>query len=372
MAIEAGSMFGDYKVLGRLGAGGIGEVYKVRHIISDRVEAMKVLLPERTEGNVSERFLREIRVLASLQHRHIAGLHTAFKVDDRIFMIMEFIEGENLRARLRSSNLNMAEGIRYMTEVLSALEYAHGRGVIHRDIKPSNIMITPQGETRLLDFGLALNRTDANLTRQGHILGSLNYMSPEQIRGEAIDARTDVYSTGVTLYEVLTGRSPIEGPTDYAIMMGHLETEPVPPIELNPNIPRGLSSAVMTALAKDPGYRFQSAAEFSSHLQHSLADDGPTMSRHSLIAPPRHVLSPKSGQAPGKEAASGSSISNDLAMLDSVSRELAAYIGPIAKVVVKRAAPRCSTLQELYAQVAAEIDSEKDRAAFLASRKRRV
>ena len=143
--MQPGQTIGDYEVLSQLGAGGIGEVYKVRHVISQRTEAMKLLRSDRTGGELPERFLREIRVLASLSHPHIASLHTAFKVDDQIAMVMEFIEGEDLHWKLHSEWPGRAmEGIEYIRQVLSALDYAHARDVIHRDIKPSNIMITPE------------------------------------------------------------------------------------------------------------------------------------------------------------------------------------------------------------------------------------
>jgi serine/threonine protein kinase len=361
MSITVGSVVGEYEVLGHLGAGGIGEVYRVKHLISDRVEAMKVLLPERTEGDSPERFIREIRVLASLRHPNIAGLHTAFRIEDRTFMIMEFIEGENLRSRLKTGTVNMAEGMRYVAEVLSALEYAHARGVIHRDIKPSNVMITPEGQTKLLDFGLALNRTgDRNLTIQGHILGSLNYMSPEQIRSEPVDSRTDIYSTGVMLYELLTGRSPVEGKTDYEVLMGHLEREPRAPVEVNQHVPVQLSQTVMRALRKDAAHRFQTAAEFSDELRNMLVDEGPTRTMLSVVLPEKST----------KSDSKHPSTTLDSAALDKVSKQLATYIGPIAKVVVKRAAGRCSTVEELASQVAKEIESDKERSAFLAALKK--
>ena len=168
MPLEPGQTIGDYEVLSPLGAGGIGEVYKVRHVISQRTEAMKFLRSDRTGGELPERFLREIRVLASLSHPSIARLHTAFKVDDQIAMVMEFIEGQDLHWKLRSAWPGRAvEGIEYVRQVLSALDYAHARDVIHRDIKPSNIMITPEGQAKLLDFGMAFKAADLSVTRPG-------------------------------------------------------------------------------------------------------------------------------------------------------------------------------------------------------------
>lgn len=361
------TIIGDYRVLSRLGAGGMGEVYKVRHLISDRVEAMKVLLPGRDEGQIADRFLREVRVLASLQHPHIASLHTAFRRDERVHMIMEFVEGDTLRAKMRSGALDLATGVRYITQVLSALHYAHSRGVVHRDVKPSNVIITQDNQAKLLDFGLAFTGTDPNLTVQGNIIGSLHYMSPEQVRGEQADFRSDIYSTGMTLYELLTGKIPMEGATDYAIITAHLEKTPVAPAEINSSVPKRISDAVMRAIQKRPEGRFASAAAFSSELDQALYDDAPTMSMVKVAYAP----SQRNAGGVGSSAALGSGSSSiDPGKLDSVSRELANFIGPIAKVVVKRAASRCTTVQELYASVAQEIDSEKERARFMATRPR--
>jgi eukaryotic-like serine/threonine-protein kinase len=378
MPLQPGQNIGDYEVLGSLGAGGIGEVYKVRHIISQRTEAMKFLRPDRTANELAERFLREIRVLAGLSHPHIASLHTAFKVDDQIAMVMEFVEGEDLHWKLRGAWPGRAmEGIEYIRQVLSALEYAHARDVIHRDIKPSNIMITPQGRVKLLDFGMAFNKADHSVTRPGFILGSLHYMSPEQVRGERVDARSDLYSTGVTLYEILVARRPFDGTTEYEVMTGHLQETPKWPSDLNPAIPYSLSVTLLKALAKDPAERFQTAGEFLNALTHISLDDAATLQTLAINPAVRESLSDPAkppSASPAGRTSSGSARSTpgrfDPALLDSVSKDLAAFIGPIAKVVVKRAAERCSSVDDLYGAVAVEIDSEKDRSSFLARKRR--
>jgi eukaryotic-like serine/threonine-protein kinase len=379
MPIQPGQNIGDYEVLSPLGSGGIGEVYKVRHIISQRTEAMKFLRPDRNGSELSERFLREIRVLASLSHPHIARLNTAFRVDDQIAMVMEFIEGQDLHRKLRSKWPGRGvEGIQYIRQVLSALEYAHARDVIHRDIKPSNIMITAEGQAKLLDFGMAFKAADLSVTRPGFILGSLHYMSPEQVRGARADARSDLYSTGVTLYEIVTGRRPFDGSTEYEIMAGHLEKTPKWPSDVNPAIPYSLSVALLKAMAKDPAERFQNATEFLNALTNLALDEAATL-QTLAIQPGPAVPSPDPAKTPtGSPVGKTSSLSGgpstkrfDSALLDSVSKELAVFIGPIAKVVVKRAAERCSSVEDLYGAVAEEINSEKDRSSFLA-RKRRV
>lgn len=378
MALTPGQHIGDYQVISHLGAGGIGEVYKVQHIISQRTEAIKFLRSDRTGGDLSERFLREIRVLASLSHPHIARLNNAFRVGDQIAMVMEFIEGEDLHWKLYSPwPRRAAQGLEYIRQVLSALEYAHTRGIIHRDIKPSNIMITREDQAKLLDFGLAFTSTDQSVTKPGFVLGSLHYMSPEQVRGERVDLRSDIYSIGVTLYEILTGQRPFDGPTEYAVMTGHLTQEPKWPSERNAAIPQVLSAAIMRAMAKNPQERFQSAAEFLNSLANLPVNDAMTLA--TLAIEPEAFtsdapLKQPSGNRPAKPSAGANvprSESFDPATLDSVSRELAAFIGPIARVVVKRKASECTSVAELYDKVADEIDSEKDRLAFLSRKKRK-
>lgn len=375
MALKAGERIGDYEVLTALGHGGIGEVYTVRHVISQRTEALKLLRSDRDGADLSERFLREIRVLASLSHPHIAQLHTAFQVNEQVAMVMEFVEGQDLQMKMRSSwPRRPVEGIDYVRQVLAALEYAHARGVIHRDIKPSNIVITPDGEAKLLDFGLAFNTMDASSTRPGHVLGTLHYMSPEQVRGERVDARADLYSTGAMLYEILTGHTPFKG-TDYEIMRSHVNSSPRHPAELNASLPLTLCATIVKAMEKDPAARYQTAAEFAADLADVSYEEAQTIAQMSIVAPtiPSFTPSgkPPSGSGtprPGSDPARPSKFQP--AELDSVSRELAAYIGPIAKVVVKRAANRCSSVDELYSVVAGEIDTDKDRARFLAGKKK--
>ena len=285
MPLEPGNTIGDYEILGQLGSGGIGEVYKVRHVISQRTEALKLLRSDRTGGELPQRFLREIRVLASLSHPSIARLLTAFKVDDQIAMVMEFIAGQDLHWKLNSEwPARAVEGVEYICQVLSALEYAHARDVIHRDIKPSNIMITLDGQAKLLDFGMAFKAADLSVTRPGNILGSVHYMSPEQVRGERVDARSDLYSTGATLYEIITGRRPFDGKTEYEVMTAHLREQPKWPGEINPAITYGLSTILMRSLAKNPEERFQSAADFLDALSHISLDDAAT-SAHAQLEP---------------------------------------------------------------------------------------
>jgi serine/threonine-protein kinase len=267
----AGQRLGDYEILGVLGAGGMGKVYKVRNVISDRVEAMKILLPNLADQkDLADRFLREIKLLASLNHPNIAALRTALTLDNRLVMIMEYVEGMTLASRLQQGPVPAADAVNYTDQILAALSFAHQRNVIHRDIKPANIMLTPQAVVKLMDFGIARPSNEAGLTITGTTLGSVNYMPPEQVKGEPVDARSDLYSLGVSLYEMVTGQLPFIGHSSYSLMSAHLEETPKPPITVRPDLPAGLNEIILMALAKEPGDRFQSANAFRNALRNVL------------------------------------------------------------------------------------------------------
>src|SRR5580704_8736461 len=269
MALEAGTRVGDYEILALLGAGGMGQVYSARNIISGRTEAMKVLLPDfAAEQDLAARFTAEIRTLASLDHPNIAQLRTAFQFENRLVMIMEFVEGVTLDKRGSEAPIPIDEVIGYSMQVLSALSYAHSKGVTHRDIKPANIMITSHAVVKLMDFGIAKSTNDLQLTRPGTTMGSVYYMSPEQVRGGTVDARSDIYSFGVTLYEMLTGQRPFQADTSYSVLNAQLNQAPTPLIEINPAISLELNNIVLRAMAKLPEQRFQSADEFRTALKH--------------------------------------------------------------------------------------------------------
>ena len=263
-----GQKLGDYEILGILGAGGMGKVYKVRNTISDRVEAMKILLPDLAgQKDLADRFLREIKVLASLHHPNIAALRTALTLDNQLVMIMEFVDGVTLSSRLQQGAIPPGLAVKYIDQVLDALSYAHKQNIIHRDIKPANMMLMPDGTVKLMDFGIARSSTDRSLTMTGTTLGSLNYMPPEQVKGDPADNRSDLYSLGVSLYEMVTGQLPFQAESNYAMMAAHLQEAPKPPIVLRPGIPQPLNQIILMALSKDPGQRFQSADAFRGALK---------------------------------------------------------------------------------------------------------
>ena len=268
MALEVGSRIGDYEILAVLGAGGMGRVYKVRNIISAREEAMKVLLPDfASDHDLAARLVAEIRTLAGLEHPNIAQLRTAFRDGNQFVMVMEYVEGTTLEKLASLGKLSVDQVLDYSTQALAALSYAHSRGVTHRDIKPANIMITDHGVVKLMDFGIAKSSGDMQLTRPGTTMGSVYYMSPEQVRGGTVDARSDIYSFGVTLYEMLTGRKPFQAETSYSVLNAQLNEAPTPPVVVNPALPQPLNNIILRAMVKAPEGRFQSAEEFRQALK---------------------------------------------------------------------------------------------------------
>jgi len=377
MAWAAGTRVGSYEIIDMLGGGGMGQVFRVRHTISDRVEAMKVLLSSLSaDRETLDRFTREIRVLAGLNHPNIAPLYTAFHHDSQIVMVMEYVEGMNLRDRL-IQGIRLDEATSYACQVLRALEYAHSRGVIHRDVKPSNIMVTPDGQVKLLDFGLALALPDPRLTMTGVLLGSMHYIAPEQISGEASDARSDLYGVGVTLYEMVTGKLPFQGATYPQVIAAQLWQTPASPSEINSEIPAEYSAVIMKALERDRRQRWQTAREFLSALeaaelgsacvtrvftQHQGVGSGPGVRMGAA-----EVVAPSPSRADTNTPAPAASVPYAPEQLSEIARKLANYVGPIATILVKRASSSTQDLRMLVEQVAAEIESEDGRKKFLAA-----
>jgi serine/threonine-protein kinase len=363
MKFEAGQVVGEYKIMRVLGRGGLGAVYEATHLISQRAEAMKVMLPEQTgTPDMKERFRREIQLLASLNHSNITGLHNAFYFEDQLIMIMELVQGEDLRTRSRNSRIPLSELMNFALQVLAALDYAHAQGVVHRDIKPANIMVSPAGLVKVLDFGIAISEGSVELTKAGSLIGSPLHMSPEQIRGDKATQQSDIYSLGVTLYELIAGRPPLKGGTTYELMMAHLNVTPTPLGELRPDIPARLSDIIAKALEKEPAKRYATAAEFLEALRsQSTPDLAGTTTALSPTRPLQEVTTDRSNQP----------ITGPLPPpVDQLVRHLATFIGPIAKVVVTRLTRQHSDLDRLYLEASKQIEKEADRRKFLATRPR--
>jgi serine/threonine protein kinase len=268
MTFSVGDTVGAYRILEELGRGGMGRVFKVEHTITRRLEAMKVL--EGGRAGVPEqgaRSLREIQLQASLDHPNIAAVHNAFWAGEDLVLVMELIEGCSLRRLLEGGRTPLEAAISYGCQALDALSYAHAHGVIHRDVSPSNMMVGSTGVLKLTDFGLSKRPADLRLSQTGAPVGSLYYMSPEQVQGEApADERSDIYSLGAVLYELVTGKRAFDGESAFAIMTGHVRKPPASPVGLDPSLPQAVNDAILRSLAKDPAERFRSADEFRQAL----------------------------------------------------------------------------------------------------------
>ena len=263
MSLHVGEAIGDYRIIGIIGAGGMGQVFQVEHKITKRKEAMKVLLADLAEETHIQRFKREIEVQAKLNHPNIAAVHNAFRLKDRLVLVLEFVEGQTLENLLQQGRPPLETGIDYIRQTLEALGYAHTRGVIHRDVSPANLMVTENGLVKLMDFGVAKSLGDLRLTDGGSMIGSLYYMSPEQVKGSTDpDPRSDLYSAGAILYELVTGKRPFDYEDRFSLMVAQVEEQPRPPSQIAPDLPRGLDEIILKALSKEAGQRYPSAQDF--------------------------------------------------------------------------------------------------------------
>ena len=294
MAIEAGQQLLHYRLIEKIGEGGMGVVWKAEDTRLHRNVALK-FVPEAGARNTDavDRHLREARAASALNHSNICAIYDIGEWEERRFIVMELLEGSGLDQRIGSVPLEVETAIELVTQIADALDAAHAKGIVHRDIKPANIFVTERGQCKVLDFGLAKLTTDAerdagpddatrtslDTTTPGSVMGTISYMSPEQALGKPLDARTDVFSLGVVLYEMITGRRAFSGATSAAVFDGILNRAPTAPVELNDQVPPELERIVNKALEKDPALRYQSAAGLVTDLRRLRRDS-------SLSIPP--------------------------------------------------------------------------------------
>src|SRR6266705_518518 len=270
---------GPYELDGVVGRGRMAEVYRARDLRLDRIVAVKTLRDDLARDQTFQaRFRREAQSAASLNHPSIVAVYDTG--EDMVgptpvpYIVMEYVDGRTLRDLLREDRRLMPERAMEISDgVLRALDYSHRNGIIHRDIKPGNVMLTRAGQVKVMDFGIARAVSDAQatMTQTAQVIGTAQYLSPEQARGERVDARSDLYSTGCLLYELLTGRPPFLGDSPVAIAYQHVRENPVPPSQLDPDIPAWADSIVLRAMAKDPRDRYQSAAEMQADIQRAAS-----------------------------------------------------------------------------------------------------
>jgi Tol biopolymer transport system component/tRNA A-37 threonylcarbamoyl transferase component Bud32 len=282
VALKAGDKLGPYEVVARIGTGGMGEVYQARDTRLNRTVAIKILRARLADNAESrDRFEREARMIASLNHPHICTLHDIGHHGGMDYLVMEFLEGETLASRLSKGPLALEQTLQYAIQIADALDKAHRRGMTHRDLKPGNIMLTKSG-AKLLDFGLAklkqgasapgvlhsrLSTAENSITARGAIVGTLQYMAPEQLEGRDTDARTDIFALGAVIYEMATGKRAFEGKSQASIIAKILEIDPPPIRSLLPMTPLALDRVVTTCLAKDPDHRLQSVQDLKLELE---------------------------------------------------------------------------------------------------------
>lgn len=286
-----GSVIGNYRITEKLGEGGMGAVYKGIDMMLEREVAIKALRPEFTsQPQIAERFRSEAVTLAKLNHPNIATLHTFFRQGEEYFMVMEFVRGETLDSLLRKHGAMPPDyAISLFRQALEGIGHAHTQGIIHRDIKPANMMLTASGQLKVMDFGIARVLGTSRMTRQGNIVGTIDYMSPEAIQGNDVDSRADIYSLGILLYEMVTGRVPFVGDTEFKTMMAHIQEAPPPPRTFMPGLPVHIEHAIMRSLAKVPTARFQSVIDFSQALGQSAPVHMPQPAQAAPVPPPTRL-----------------------------------------------------------------------------------
>lgn len=268
-----GSRVLEFELTSVIGAGGMSVVYRARHRVTHQEVAIKMLPPElAVHEELKARFVEEARVLALLDHPSIVALNNFVEAGGRLCLVMQFVDGVTFEHKIVGvGKVPWPEVLHVGVEVLKALEYAHARQVIHRDIKPSNVIVRSDGTVKVTDFGIAKILGASRLTGTGQTMGTVRYMSPEQVRGREVDARSDQYSLAVTLFEALAGRTPFEGENQFDIMQQHLNRRMPALASLGAQVPAPVEKALQRAMEKDPGDRFTDAAEFRAALEAALA-----------------------------------------------------------------------------------------------------
>jgi serine/threonine-protein kinase len=350
---------GRYRIEALLGTGAMGEVYRAHDPAIDRLVAIKVVRPELVAGSggeqLLERFRREARAAGRRFHPNIVAIWDFGDDNGTPFLVMELVEGQSLDQLIKSSGpLPQDRSVAIITQVLSALGFAHANGIVHRDIKPSNIMVLPGDQVKVADFGIARLET-SEFTIVGDLLGTPAYMAPEQLSGGPIDHRTDLFATGVILFEMLTGVKPFRGKSITEIISFMEKRGPEDIRALNPAVPETMKHVIGKSVAFDPAHRYADAAAFSMAVADAMSG------RSGEPQPTVNAAQTTSG---------GASFSAEL--LRETERDLATFIGPMASIAVRRAARNVSDLLELYELLARQVADPKDRTEFLARGRQRA
>ncbi|SPB13803.1 serine/threonine protein kinase [Caballeronia novacaledonica] len=353
---------GRYVIERVLGRGAMGVVYLAFDPRIERRVAIKTIHVDSNGDaaahDLTARFLNEARAAGRLLHPNIVAIYDYGESGDSAFITMEYVRGESLAARLAQharagSRMSAAGALRWFAQLLDALDYAHDAGIVHRDIKPANLLIAPRGECKIADFGIAHLDTSA-LTQTGTLLGTPSYMSPEQFTGDPVDARSDLFSAAVVLYEMLTGVCPFTG-TPGAVMRKILDDTPPAPTAIAPELPSYIDDLVMKGMAKRPDARYRSAREWRDALFAALATDAQADADRTVLA---HASPHATLDAPPASA----DFPQDL--IEQLEKRLASHVGPVASLLMRRARANATDIDTLRERLAAHLPTEAARRDF--------
>ena len=355
---------GKYSIARALGRGAMGMVYEGFDPVIERRVAIKTILSEYLEAAEMQeavaRFKREAQAGGRLQHPGIVAVYEYGEANDMAYIVMEYVAGQELKKVLAEGpKPELIEIFEIMKQILAALDYSHRQGVVHRDIKPANIMIMPGPKVKIMDFGIA-RLEKSNLTQVGTVVGTPTHMSPEQLMGLPADGRADIWSSGVILYEMLTGVSPFLAETPATVMHKVLQTDPDPPTALNPALPKGFDAVISRALARKPEERFQTAREFASAVLQALQGKIPSMSTSTAM----RGADVQKTIATGMRPRAGVTLSPEA--LAEIERSLSRHMGPLAKVLIQETTGQAASLDELLRILADNIPDADEQRAFLA------
>ncbi|MFZ1326636.1 MAG: serine/threonine-protein kinase [Candidatus Contendobacter sp.] len=353
---------GRYRITGLLGRGAMGVVYLGHDAAIERLVAIKTIHRRLLQGAEGEdwlaRFRREVRAAGRCLHPNIVTVFEYGEEGNAPYIVMEYVQGRELRDYLKDRQpLPLVNAIAVIVQVLHALGHAHASGVVHRDIKPGNIILLADGQVKVTDFGIARLETVSHLTQDGMAVGTPGYMAPEQFRGEEADRRADLYAAAVVLFELLTGVRPFDGRSASELMYQVLNEQPQRASQLNRRLPPELDVVLGKALAKAPEDRFQDANAFIAALEalklveRAIAADGSTLIR---VAPVQAPAPPPANSPPGW----------DPTLLTQIEQQLVVHLGPVARMLVRKAALQAGSPKELIAQLMAAIPGEQDRLTF--------
>jgi serine/threonine-protein kinase len=353
---------GKYRVTRALGRGAMGMVYEGFDPVIERRVAIKTILAEYLEAaemeEASTRFKREAQAGGRLMHPGIVGVYEYGEDKDMAYIVMEYVEGRELKSILRDGPpLELIDTFEIMKQLLAALDYSHKQGVVHRDIKPANVMVTAGNKVKVMDFGIA-RLESSSLTQVGTVVGTPTHMSPEQLTGMQADGRADLWSSGVILYEMLTGTSPFLAETPATVMHKVLQLDPEAPSRMKPGIPPGFDAVLARALAKKADQRFQTALEFSAAiLQVMRFKPGTTPSAATRPA--------ERSQRAATAVRAAPALAIDPAALEEIERSLSRHVGPLASLLVKRTQAESGSVESFFRTLAESIPDRDEQKAFL-------